>query len=79
MTEHDIPLSAIVTPTEVIEVDASFPGPKAFTGDCYRRKKSTRFRSLKTAAAKMTWTRSASALVEAPSSMLAKRFPRKIS
>jgi 5-formyltetrahydrofolate cyclo-ligase len=28
MTEHDIPLSAIVTPDEVIEIKASFPRPK---------------------------------------------------
>ena len=28
MTEHDIPLSTIVTPTEVIEIKASFPCPK---------------------------------------------------
>ncbi|MGH7855206.1 MAG: 5-formyltetrahydrofolate cyclo-ligase, partial [Candidatus Binatia bacterium] len=28
MTVHDIPLSVIVTPTEVIEVDAQFPRPK---------------------------------------------------
>jgi 5-formyltetrahydrofolate cyclo-ligase len=28
MTEHDIPLTAIVTPTEVIDVDARFPRPK---------------------------------------------------
>ncbi len=28
MTEHDIPLSAIVTPTEVIEVRSQFPRPK---------------------------------------------------
>jgi 5-formyltetrahydrofolate cyclo-ligase len=28
MTEHDIPLSAIVTPTQVIESKASFPRPK---------------------------------------------------
>jgi 5-formyltetrahydrofolate cyclo-ligase len=28
MTEHDIPLSAIVTPAEVIEAQASFPRPK---------------------------------------------------
>ena len=28
MTEHDIPLSAIVTPSEVIEVKPSFPRPK---------------------------------------------------
>ena len=28
MTDHDIPLSAIVTPTEVIETKSSFPRPK---------------------------------------------------
>jgi 5-formyltetrahydrofolate cyclo-ligase len=28
MTEHDIPLSAIVTPGEIIEIDANFPRPK---------------------------------------------------
>jgi 5-formyltetrahydrofolate cyclo-ligase len=28
MTAHDIPLNAIVTPTEVIEVEAQFPRPK---------------------------------------------------
>jgi hypothetical protein len=28
MTEHDIPLSAIVIPAEVIEVKARFPRPK---------------------------------------------------
>lgn len=28
MTEHDIPLSAIVTPTEVIEINPPFPRPK---------------------------------------------------
>jgi len=28
MTEHDIPLSAIVTPTEVIEIKSSFPRPQ---------------------------------------------------
>jgi 5-formyltetrahydrofolate cyclo-ligase len=28
MTEHDIPLSAIVTPGEIIEIDAKFPRPK---------------------------------------------------
>jgi len=28
MTEHDIPLSAIVTPTEIIELKASYPRPK---------------------------------------------------
>jgi 5-formyltetrahydrofolate cyclo-ligase len=29
MTEHDIPLSAIVTPEEIIETQSSFPRPKA--------------------------------------------------
>jgi 5-formyltetrahydrofolate cyclo-ligase len=28
MTEHDIPLSAVVTPDEVIEIDSKFPRPK---------------------------------------------------
>ncbi len=28
MTAHDIPLNAIVTPTEVMEVEAQFPRPK---------------------------------------------------
>jgi 5-formyltetrahydrofolate cyclo-ligase len=28
MTEHDIPLSAIVTPGEIIEIDAAFPRPR---------------------------------------------------
>ncbi|MGH7871471.1 MAG: hypothetical protein ACREQO_04540 [Candidatus Binatia bacterium] len=28
MTEHDIPLTAIVAPNEVIEVTASYPRPK---------------------------------------------------
>jgi len=28
MTEHDIPLSAIVTPDEVIEIKSKFPRPK---------------------------------------------------
>jgi 5-formyltetrahydrofolate cyclo-ligase len=28
MTEHDIPLNAIVTPEEIIEVDPAFPRPK---------------------------------------------------
>jgi 5-formyltetrahydrofolate cyclo-ligase len=28
MTEHDIPLSAIVTPTEVVDTKSSFPRPK---------------------------------------------------
>jgi 5-formyltetrahydrofolate cyclo-ligase len=28
MTEHDIPLSAIVTPTEVIEIESPLPRPK---------------------------------------------------
>jgi 5-formyltetrahydrofolate cyclo-ligase len=28
MTEHDIPLSTIVTPGEIIEIDANFPRPK---------------------------------------------------
>jgi 5-formyltetrahydrofolate cyclo-ligase len=28
MTEHDIPLNAIVTPGEIIEIDAPFPRPK---------------------------------------------------
>ena len=28
MTEHDIPLSAIVTPQEIIEIKSSLPRPK---------------------------------------------------
>jgi 5-formyltetrahydrofolate cyclo-ligase len=34
MAEHDIPLSAIVTPGTIIEIDPAFHGPKAFTGGC---------------------------------------------
>jgi 5-formyltetrahydrofolate cyclo-ligase len=28
MTEHDIPLSAIVTPNEIIEIKSALPRPK---------------------------------------------------
>jgi 5-formyltetrahydrofolate cyclo-ligase len=28
MTEHDIPLTAIITPTEIVQLDSSFPRPK---------------------------------------------------
>jgi hypothetical protein len=28
MTEHDIPLSAIITPDEIIEIESTLPRPK---------------------------------------------------
>ena len=28
MAEHDIPLNAIITPGEIIEIDAAFPRPR---------------------------------------------------
>jgi 5-formyltetrahydrofolate cyclo-ligase len=39
MTEHDIPLSAIVTPAEVIEVSKPFPRPKGIYWKMLRREK----------------------------------------
>jgi 5-formyltetrahydrofolate cyclo-ligase len=39
MTEHDIPLNAIVTPTEVIEIDAKFPRPKKIYWNILPREK----------------------------------------
>ena len=39
MTEHDIPLSAIVTPTEVIEITATFPRPEKIYWNILPREK----------------------------------------
>lgn len=39
MTEHDIPLSAIVTPMEVIEIAANFPRPKKIYWNILPREK----------------------------------------
>jgi 5-formyltetrahydrofolate cyclo-ligase len=39
MTAHDIPLSAIVTPMEVIEVEAQFPRPKGIYWNMLSREK----------------------------------------
>jgi 5-formyltetrahydrofolate cyclo-ligase len=39
MTEHDIPLSAIVTPVEVIEIAANFPRPKKIYWNILPREK----------------------------------------
>ena len=33
MTEHDIPLSAIVTPNEIIEIESALPRPKGIYWD----------------------------------------------
>ena len=33
MTEHDIPLSAIVTPNEIIEIKSPLPRPKGIYWD----------------------------------------------
>jgi len=44
MTEHDIPLSAIVTPDEMIAIKSPLPRPKGIYGTCYRRKRLRAFR-----------------------------------
>ena len=41
MTDHDIPLNFIVTPQRVIEVTASYEGPKGSIGARWRRTRST--------------------------------------
>lgn len=48
MTEHDIPLSAIVTPTEVIEIKASFPRPKGIYWKLLPEEKMAEIPALKT-------------------------------
>jgi 5-formyltetrahydrofolate cyclo-ligase len=39
MTEHDIPLTAIITPTEIIQIDSSFPRPKGIYWDMLPQEK----------------------------------------
>jgi 5-formyltetrahydrofolate cyclo-ligase len=48
MMEHDIPLSAIVTPTEVIEIRASFPRPKGIYWKLLPEEKMAEIPALKT-------------------------------
>jgi hypothetical protein len=43
LTDHDIPLTAIVTPTEVIESRTALSRPKEIYWKCCRGKRSTRF------------------------------------
>ena len=51
MTEHDIPLSAIVTPGEIIEIDANFPRPKGIYWRMLAQEKIETIPILKIAAA----------------------------
>jgi hypothetical protein len=39
MTEHDIPLTAIVTPTKVIEITTKFPRPEKIYWNILPREK----------------------------------------
>jgi 5-formyltetrahydrofolate cyclo-ligase len=40
MTEHDIPLSAIVTPNELIQIESALPRPKGIYWDMLPPEKS---------------------------------------
>ena len=51
MAEHDIPLSAIVTPGEIIEIDAEFPRPKGIYWPMLAQEKIEAIPILKAAAA----------------------------
>jgi 5-formyltetrahydrofolate cyclo-ligase len=50
MAEHDIPLSAIVTPGEITEIDAAFPRPRGIYWRMLRREKIEAIPLLKIAA-----------------------------
>ena len=40
MTQHDIPLSAIITPNEIIEIESALQRPKGIYWDMFRRRRS---------------------------------------